>query len=287
MNYLLVIAATVLLAFEFALSKRYQMNEGTAVEAGLKFNALSGLFSAVIFFAISGFHPGFSLFSLLMAFAMSLCAALYSIIGFRILKEGNMALYSLFLMSGGMLLPYVYGVVFLDEPLTILRICGVLAILAAVILSNKARYRVSKKILLLCVSIFCLNGLVSIISKCHQVSTALNPVSSEAFVMYSGIGKFLFSSVTLLFIRPSGSRLQFTSRNTPLIVAGAAAISGVSYLFQLIGAINLPATVLYPMVTGGCILFSAFAGKFFFREKIARTQWISIALCFVGTLLFL
>mgnify|MGYP003291970998 CR=1 FL=1 len=50
-----------------------------------------------------------------MAFAMATCAALYSLIGFRVLKAGNMSVYSMFLMSGGMLLPYVFGVLFLDE----------------------------------------------------------------------------------------------------------------------------------------------------------------------------
>ena len=72
----------------------------------------------------------------------------------------------------------------------------------------------------------------------------------------------------------------------PLVV-GSAALSGVSYLLQLVGAKELPATVLYPMVTGGSVLFTAFAAKLFFREKITARQWISIGLCILGTLLFL
>ena len=42
--------AVILLAGEFAVNKLYQKKYGTAVETGLKFNALSGLFSALIFF---------------------------------------------------------------------------------------------------------------------------------------------------------------------------------------------------------------------------------------------
>ena len=70
-------------------------------------------------------------------------------------------------------------------------------------------------------------------------------------------------------------------------ILGAAAIGGISYLLQLIGARTLPATALYPMVTGGAIIFSAIAGRVFFKEKLSRQQLWGIGLSFIGTLLFL
>lgn len=286
MNYILVIIATVLLAFDFALQKKYQAGEGADISAGLKFNALNGLFTALIFFGLSGFQAEFSPFSVVLAFLMSLFGMLYVILGFKILKGNGMAVYSLFLMSGGMLLPYLFGVLFLNEPLIALRIIGVLMILLAVILSNKTKFKLKVSFFLPCLSVFILNGFVSIISKCHQINTTFNPVSSTAFVMYSGIGKFLFSSVALLFCKSKG-KLSFSSKNTVFVVVGSALIGGVSYMLQLIGTKELPATVLYPIVTGGSIVFSALSGKVFFKEKLSSYQLISIALCFVGTLLFL
>lgn len=287
MNYIMVIVATVLLAFDFALSKKYQSSEGTAMAAGLKFNMLSGLFTAVIFFTLSGFQLEFSWFSLLMAAGMSLCAMTYSIIGFQILKSGGMALYSIFLMLGGMLLPYLFGVLFLEEALTLWRIIGVVLIIAAVICSGKTKYAFPMGVYLLCGAVFLLNGGVSIISKCHQISTAFPPVSSTAFVMYSGITKFVLSGAALLFCKKEGRSLSFTAKSAGLAILGSAVIGGVSYMLQLIGAKELPATVLYPIVTGGSIVFSALAGKVFFKEKLSVYQIISIVLCFIGTLLFL
>ena len=104
MDYLLVLAATALLAFEFAFSKKYQSMEGTGIAAGLRFNMLTGLFTAVIFFGISGFRVSISGFSLLVALGTALCGTAYNVLSFRILKAGGMALYSMFLMLGGMLL---------------------------------------------------------------------------------------------------------------------------------------------------------------------------------------
>lgn len=287
MDYVLVIIATILLSFDFALQKKYQAGEGVDISAGLKFNALNGLFTALIFFALSGFKAEFSLFSIVLAFLMALFGILYVILGFKILKGNGMAVYSLFLMSGGMLLPYFYGVLFLEEELSPQRILGVMVILIAVIFSNKAKCSIKATVLPLCIAVFILNGLVSIISKVHQINDTFYPVSSTVFVMYSGIAKFLSSSVTLLFCKEKKRAVSFSSKHTPLLLSGSAFIGGVSYMLQLIGAKELPATVLYPIVTGGSIIFSALSGKVFFKEKLSVHQIVGIACCFAGTLLFL
>ena len=307
MNYILVLIATILLAFDFSISKKYQIIMGTSFPSGLFYNALNGLCTAFIFWGLCGFRAEFSLYSVIMAFLMSLFAMLYSLIGFQILKAGNMALYSLFLMSGGMLLPYLFGTLFLNEYLSIFRIVGVVLILAAIVLSNRGSFSLSGLQILFCVLIFVLNGLVSIISKCHQINTVYETVDSTAFVMYSGIGRFLLSTLALFFCKPEeNSDTPQTSQSSPsekpwrstmrtalsfriplVLIVCSALIGGVSYMLQLIGAKELPATVLYPMVTGGSIIFSAVCGRLFFKEKITTIQLLSILLCFVGTCLFL
>ena len=285
MDYLLISVATMLIAFEFAFSKGYQTRQGVSIKAGLRFNALCGLFSALTMWVISGFRLEWSGFSFLMALGMSLFCTSYSLLSFQILKTGGMALYSMFLMSGGMLLPYVFGIVFLEETLTVFRILGVLAVLAGVILSNLSKEAVSKKLLFLCCGVFFLNGFVSIFSKCHQVATGYFTVDSATYAMYSGLGRFLFSAVALLFCKQASAPPM--QKSALGMILGAAAIGGISYLLQLIGARTLPATALYPMVTGGAIIFSALAGRVFFKEKLSRQQLWGIGLSFIGTLLFL
>ena len=71
------------------------------------------------------------------------------------------------------------------------------------------------------------------------------------------------------------------------ICGGAAVIGGISYLLQLVSARALPASVLYPTVTGGSMIFSAIAGWIFFKEPLSRRQIFSIILCLIGTLLLL
>ena len=287
LSYVLVLVATVLLAFEFAFSKKYQLMEGTGMAAGLRFNLLTGVFTTVIFFGISGFRLEFSAFSLLLVAVSALCGTAYNVISFRILKAGGMALYSLFLMLGGMLLPYVFGVLFLDEKLTVLRVVGLALIVAAVFCSGKTKGKVPAWVYICCVVVFVLNGCVSIVSKLHQIEKTYATISTAAFVMYGGLGRALFCGTALLAMGKKAEKPASSPRKILGVAVGAAAISGISYLLQLTGARELPATVLYPMVTGGSIIFSALSGLVFFKEQLSKWQIISIVLCFVGTLLFL
>ena len=58
-------------------------------------------------------------------------------------------------------------------------------------------------------------------------------------------------------------------------------------MLQLLGEKTLPATVLYPFITGGSIVFSSLAGVIFFKEKLSAKLIISVMLCFAGTVMFL
>ena len=64
-------------------------------------------------------------------------------------------------------------------------------------------------------------------------------------------------------------------------------ISATGNFLQMLGARNLPAVLLYPVVTGGSIILSALFGLLFFKEKLDKFNIISIVLAFAATVLFL
>ena len=245
-DYLLLLLAAILLAFDFALSKLYQRYAGTSLFAGFLFNLFSGLFTALIFWGISGFQFHVSIFSCTMALALSALGMTYTLFGFRILKAGSMALYSLFLMTGGMTVPYLWGLIFLNEPFSWLRTAGLALLFLAVALSNlpKKGDRINGKLLLMCSAIFLLNGFVSVISKEHQIQTELLAVSASEFVMLSGIFKALLAGGALAFIAPRQKSSPLPRKNVfkkilPL-VAVSATVGGVSYLLQLLKDAHIP-----------------------------------------------
>ncbi len=293
MNYLMLIFSAILLAVNFCINKLYQKQAGTSLKVGFLFSALSGLCSAIIFFALNGFQASFSVYSIVMVICQSVLSMSYTLLGFRILKDSNMALYTLFLMTGGMTIPYLWGLLFLDEPFSWLRTAGLAVLICAVALSNVSKQRPGVKQLLMCVGVFILNGFVSVVSKLHQIQTGYPTVSTIEFVMYNGVVSFLIAGIAFLVCiarENSRNRSETPCAKKPVIlplIAVSAIIGGVSYMIQLLGAKNLPATVLYPFLTGGSMICSTLAGIVIFREKPPKSVIISVCLCFVGTLMFL
>lgn len=288
MQYLMLVSAAILLSLDFAVNKYYQSFAGTGAKAAFLFNSLLGAFTALIFFAFNGFKLSFTPYSFAMASLMSLAVMCYNVIGFKILRSGSMATYTLFLMSGGMMVPYIFGIFFLDEPFSVLRTVALLFILTGIFVSAPAGKRINTKILLMCISVFFINGLTSIISKLHQTEAVYGAVNSCEFVILGAIFKCIISAVLFLLMNkksPSGKT------GVPLLYIGtslaSALFGGLAFLLQLIGASNIPATLLYPFITGGTIVFSSVTGILLFKEKVSKRTIFSVTLCFCGTLLFL
>ena len=290
MNYVMLISAAFLLAVDFSINKLYQRRVGTGLLAGLGFNALIGIFSAIIFFAASGFRVGFSIYSLITAAIFTLFVMTYNIIGFRIMKGGSMAIYTLFLMTGGMLIPYIWGIAFLEESFAPLRLVGIIIMVFAVALSNFGKEKISIWQIIMCISVFLLNGFTSVTSKLHQIESVHETVDAIDFVVLVGICKFVISGIAYIVVRLRGKNENHASilgGRECLLIAASALISGFSFFLQLLGAVNLPATVLYPILTGGTMILSALAGVLLFKDKLTRNNVIGLILCFIGTLLFL
>jgi multidrug transporter EmrE-like cation transporter len=292
MDYLIIIIASLLLAVYFSINKVYQKQNGTSLRTASAFNSLIGLFAAIIFFCVNGFKINITWYSLIMATIYSSLIMVYTVLGFRLLKEGSMALYTLFLMTGGMLLPYVFGLIFLNEPFSWLKTIGLVVIMSGVVLSNlKGKSSTNTLVLILCAIVFILNGFVSITSKIHQSVNSFPIVNTNEFVVLTGFVKFVVAGFLFLISKKDDSEISEKRPNAVifiiLLTLASAVVQGVSSSLQLISAIKLPASVLYPFITGGTIIFSSIAGVIFFKDKLSKQLIISIALCFIGTLLFL
>jgi multidrug transporter EmrE-like cation transporter len=305
--YLLILLAVILLALQFSTNKLYQLRCGNTAAASLTFSTLSGLTTSVIFFVLT-FAMGetFTItpYSLLMAAIIAVLCCTYTFIGFKIISFGSMSVFMMFLMLGGMLLPYLFGVFYLDEGISVGRVIGVILLVVSMVFPVLSKDRSGGVIfVLLCAAVFTLNGCVSITSKLHQINTEFAVCGTTTFVFLTNFMNCLISGAGLLIMHLSGGKsgnkdgesktaavgkvIRNNAKTIALIVVGNAAFGGVSYMLQLIGAANVPASVLYPLVTGGSVVLSAAAGLLFFKEKPDKISGIGLLLSFAATFLFL
>lgn len=299
MYYIMILIAVILLALGLSMSKLFQSKMGNSVTVSLLFTSLSGMAVALIFLVFNRFRLEITPFSLLMATILSILSCTYSLIGFKILALGAFSLYTMFLMLGGMLLPYFFGIIFLNESVSMPRIIGVILLVISLIipvLSNKNEKKQKNKTLLfaiLCLSVFILNGFVSITSKVHQISD-LETVSSVDFTILSNGISGILSSISLAIIcavKKEKPLSQPISKKTVTFIATVvfanAVLNGSSFVLQLIGAANVPASVIYPMITGGSMFLTAVVGAIAFQEYPSKQHLIGLILSFVSTFLFL
>ena len=279
-------------AANFALTKVYQLNQGNNRETGIVFNFLVGIVGFLIYFAICGFKISITPFSLILAALIALFVGLYTIIGFSIMSMGSMAVYTVFLMLGGMMLPYFYGLIFLNEGatsdnVTATKIIALLLMIVAILLQSDSGKKKGKKLFyLLCILVFILNGATSIVSKMHQTDLGYKTVSENEFVALNNAAKALMFGGMLPFLKKGkGVSLSIKPKMYGIIVLSGLA-SGVSYLLQLKCATHLPATVQFPVMTGGTIIFTALAGLACFGEKLEKRQVAGLAICLGATVLF-
>jgi drug/metabolite transporter (DMT)-like permease len=305
MEYLYILIADLLLAVIFTCNKVYQRRVGDGIKTGVAASAVMGTVSFIIFFAASGFKLEITALSSILAFTMALSVSSYSILAYKVLKTGKVAIYVMFLMAGGMALPYVWGLIFGGESFSILRTIGLVIILAAVVLINVDKTKPSKMQIILCIIIFFLNGFSSISSKTHQdpgtilsslgINATYETVDTVSFVALVSIFKILISVIaygilSLSFKKKNEAFLPYEKGNAlipMLIISGAAVADGISYYFQLLGASKLDAGVLYPLVSGGSIVLTAVAAFLAFREKPSKTALVGIVICIAGMCLFI
>lgn len=291
MAYILLVLADILLSLNFVFSKKYQLMRGVTAKAAYFSVAVMGIFTALLFFIINGFTVDFSLFSIIICLCMNLCAILYTVIGRFVIHNGSLALYTLFLMSGGMVVPYVWGLLFLDETFSWRSLIGIILIILAILISNTTKTKINYKFILLCFAVFFLNGFTSVFSKIHQTTTAYHTISTTDYVIYGGIIKFIIGTAMYFKEYKNGDDMCDKPKNRTssvlLLLLLSTLASGFSSILQLHGAKDIPATVLYPFITGGSIIFTSLAGVILYKEKLTKEIIASILICFVGTLLFL
>ena len=300
MNYVYILIADILLGAIFVLNKKYQQYQGSGLAAGLKSNVIIGAVGFLIFFTVSGFRISVTPFSFLMATLTTLSGVIYTVIGLKILSGGKVAIYAMFLMSGGMLLPFLFGAIFMDEDITLWHIIGAVLIIAAIAISNFDRIKPTKKQIAMSVTVFFLNGFLGIFSKIHQTAKEYETISTESFVAIGNLIKTVICLIALITVtlianrgkeRAVGDAVAKVNTKDAVIpyvlLFLVAAADCVSYFCQLKGAVDIPATVLFPLVSGGSIVMTAAVGMLVLKEKPTKSAIIGMAVCTLGMCMFI
>ncbi|MCR5484689.1 MAG: DMT family transporter [Clostridiales bacterium] len=289
MDYLILVIGALMCSVQFLFIKLYQKTAGESLKGSMIFSFFGSVFSAIIVLVCGKFSIEFSVFSLLLAFFVSVVGISVTAVGIKTMQMGKLSVYTLFMMLGGMILPFILGVTFLGERPSVCCIIACIIVAAALCIPalEKTDGKKSPPIFfVLCAGLFFLNGSYSCLNKLHQINK--NAVDTFSFLFLVFMWMMLITGLVIIFSR-------FDKKTPPVKVTGKGVLAALGYAaFSSAGSIclvgsakHVNASLLFPVVTGGTIVFSALCGWIFYKEKPNRYAVVEIVMAVAATILFM
>lgn len=276
--YGIILVAVVMFGFQFFLNNDYQNKNGSGFLTSILFIFGSSLAGLPVLWGINGFRFEFTWYTLFMALVTALNMMACIFCSLKALARINLSLYSIFSMLGGMLLPFFAGILFYEEKLTLGKtLCFVVVTLALAFTFEKGQ---SKKGFIYYAGIFIFNGMSGVLSKIFQEST-FDKTSAAGYSVLSALVTVLIAGIVLLF---NVKKIKLPTKNSLFSLAGYGLLNKVANYLLLIALSQVPASVQYPMVTGGTMIVSTILG-FFTPNKPKKKEIISLVLSFIGLMM--
>ena len=251
-------------------SKR--VNSGT-----MTFNAGCVAATLVFFAATSGGNLVFSSETLLYALAFAAVYTICTITTLAAIKTGPLSLTAL-ISSYSLIIPTVYGMTALGEPVTKRVITGIVLLMVSLVFVNLEKRGEEKKITakwLIYVTIsFLINGMCSVVQRLHQISSG--GLYKNEFMLIA----LTISLVVLMLIALISEYGQFknTLKKGFVWYTASGISNGLVNLFVMVLALKMSASVMFPVISGGSIVLTVLIAWLCYKEKLSKNQLIGVAL---------
>ena len=272
------------------------------------------------------FNFGFSPFTFLITLLIAGVSLSCVYMGIKVLAVGDMSIYSVFMMLGSLVLPSVVGLVFYNEKLTLIKAIALLLMFTAIIFSVSSvnKSKLTLKAILYYVGIFVMNGMIGVLFTIHQNQPELTAgvlstvngleVNNDLFMTWYGLSTVFLSGAIygIWYLLKTVKPQLFKGKLEMEIADGAIATEskkevikavgisiGLASLYGLCNGLGdyfiaiatqpsaLGASVTFPIINGGTIVFSTFSGVLFFKEKLTVSTVISLVIVVASTVLFM
>lgn len=281
MYYAFIILSVIMFGGCFALNDVYRRMRGSGIKISLRFSLVGSLAGFIVLMSANGLHFEFTPFTLIMAIIASINGFAFTFCSFKALDRINLSLYSLFSMLGGMVLPFLQGIIFYGEKITIAKALCFLLIMVALILTVEKGERKKGTVYYICV--FVMNGMSGVLSKIFAEAD-FPKTSATGYTNLISVCSVVISAALLLFMSKKNSSCEKISFAETAIGAASGITNKIANLILVIALAHVDASVQYPMVTGGVMIVSTLI-CFFGKNKPSEKEILSVIVAFIGLLL--
>lgn len=305
MEYIYLFIACAFFALQFIFQKLFE----TRTKGGLTVCLWNALVCTLVTMAVlavrSGLPSESNGYVILIAALYSASGLICTIASITAMSRGNVASLGTFCLAGGMILPFLYGIIALNEEAGLFKWLGILVLLLSLIPSVMAKQsKMDARFAFYASVVFVTNGLVSIFSTMHQKST--QAIDGDGFLFIAALIRLTVCVLIILAIaayrKGKGESAVMKSAFWDigrdkmtgilflilLVFAGSYAVCNtLGNIFSLRCLLTMDASLQFPILSAVVIVLTALFGRIFFGEKITRNTWISLAMSVLGIGLFM
>lgn len=271
MNALILTVIVITLTLQNVFKKAYTVKKKDT----FGFNALFGGAAALVFIIYAKGHLEYNrdVMPYIITFAVCFIICIFS--SFMAVKTGSLSLTSL-VGSYSLIIPTVYGIIFLNNPTSLLFYIGIALLVISLFLVNfeKGEKKITKKWLFYIAVTFIANGLCSTIQNLQQVKFNGQYKGEFMFTVYVAV---LIVTLTMsLIFEKQTVKERFNKYSFLAISCGIA--NGVANLLVMVMSTRIAGSVLFPVISGGNILATAAVSYLFYKERLSKQQLLGVLL---------
>ncbi len=272
MNYLILLVIVVSLLLQNISKKQYNKKAGN--KGAYIFNSVTSLSAALFFLCTDSGRLQFetAVIPYVLGFTATFGSATF--FTFLAIREGSLSLTSL-VTSYSLIIPTLYGLLFLNEGISLLFVIGIILLLVSLFLVNNKKNdnKITLKWLIYVVFSFLGNGLCSTIQTAQQRRFDGN-YKSEFMIITLVLLSLFFALLSLKSEKQEISICLKTS-TTYMVINGLA--NGLVNLFVMVlVSRGMAASIMFPVISGGGIVLTALVSIFVYKEKLTVNQYIGL-----------
>ena len=273
MNALLLVAIILGLTAQNVTKKAY--NQKTDNRGTYTFTALTTFAATLFFVASAGGKLSLDPALLPWSAGFAVAYALSTVFSFLAISCGSLALTSL-VLSYSLVLPTIFGILFLDEPVSPWLFAGIALLLISLLLINfkPGQIKITLRWGIFALISFVGNGFCTIVQKLQQ-NQFDGGYKSEFMIL--ALIMVCISMVILALIQEKDTLSVCLKKGSVFgLVCGAS--NGLVNLLVMILTARMAVSVMFPMISAGGILATAAVSLLFYKESLSKNQIIGVVL---------
>ena len=283
-NAVLLLSMILLYNFQSVFCKLY--TQSREQRGNLHFSVIYGLITGIVTLFIASFSYRPSLLTFCLGLTNAVILLLYNTSLQKASSLGSYAFMMVCSLSGAILLPMFYEVLFQGQVMAWYRIAGIAAIIAAGVLMNLEGFHGKKtgKFLAWTALLSVSNGMYGVIMNLQQEKMAFAQRNEMIITTFLGMSVLTLISGIIKDRKPFLEDFRMEKRSwIYLLASGICAVTAVNLLLYSLQCIN-PITV-HAVNNGGLLIVSAVMAVFLFKEKLKWNSILGVAVSLIGVIM--